>query len=96
MTDSANCYSSIISGRPENEDTGVGIQLSFVWDLRDCLSLTFIDQIFNLAESMAKTVNWHHLSVRRFLLTSYFRVGFLGRKEIRNRRQEGGPKSGGL
>ena len=81
LTDSANCYSSTISGHPENEDKGVRLQRYFVRGLRDCLSLTFVDQVLKLADIATKTVNGHDLPVRRFLLTCYFRVGFLGRKE---------------
>ena len=40
-----------------------------------------------MADSMAKTVNGQQLSVRRFLLTSYFRIGFPGRRVLSEQKE---------
>ena len=79
LTDSASFYSSIMSGRPKIIDRRVRAQPSFVLYLFHCLSVTFVDEAFNLAYRLAKSYNGSRARLRRFLLSSFLVLGFSGR-----------------
>ena len=55
MTDSYNCYSSILPGSPKNSEKSINIQLSYIRDISEIMALTFIDKNFNLADCSTKT-----------------------------------------
>ena len=83
LADSANWYGSILTGHPKTVDKSVRIQLSFIRDLRRSLALTFIDEGYNLADSLTKTKNGHRWLLTAFLQSGMFKVGFLGRQMVK-------------
>ena len=44
LTDSANCYASLLRGKPCTVEKCVRIQSSYLRDLLDAIALTFIDK----------------------------------------------------
>ena len=83
MTDSYNCYSSILSGSPKNSEKSINIQLAYVRDISESLALTFIDKNFNLADCSTKTHGDNNKILRTFLKYGCFKIGFLGRVKVK-------------
>ena len=76
LSDSANCYGPILSGHPKTGGKSVRIQLFSIRDLCHRLALTFIDEGYNLADSLTKNKNGHHGLLTTFLQSGMFKVGF--------------------
>ena len=70
MTDSANAYSSILSGNPMCSEKQVRISLFCVRDVMDIITLSFIDKTFNLSDSGAKERGDYKIAHH------FFRTGF--------------------
>ena len=83
MTDSANCYSSILSGSPSSTEKSVRIILSYLRDICEVTALTFIDQNYNLTDSPTKDKGGNHAILLSFLKWGIFRIGFLGRTQVK-------------
>ena len=76
MTNSYNCYSSIISGSPGNSEKSINVQLAYVRDASGSLALTFIDKNFNSADCSTKTQGENNKILRTFLKYGCFKIGF--------------------
>ena len=81
MADCANAYSSIASGYPRCVEKQLRISLSCIRDMTDVLNISFVDKDFNLADSSTKEYGLEKIATA-FLDSGYFKVGFLGRKEL--------------
>ena len=80
MTDSYNCYSSILSGSPKNTEKSINAQLSYVRDISTSLALTFIGKNYNLSDFSTKSAGGNDKLLGTFLHFGTFRIGFIGRK----------------
>ena len=83
MTDSANCFSSILSGSPSSTEKSVRIILAYLRDMCEVISLTFIDHNYNLTDSPTKEKGGNHAILLSFLRWGIFRIGFLGRRKMK-------------
>ena len=79
MADSANCYSSALSGRPSDDRKSVRITLSYIRDIGELASLTFIDVDYNISDSPTKTVGGIRALLLSFLKYGFFKIGFICR-----------------
>ena len=82
MTDSANCFSSILSGSPTSIEKSARIVLAYLRDMCDVIALTFIDHNYNLTDSPTKEKGGNHAILLSFLRWGIFRIGFLGRTQM--------------
>ena len=88
MTDSANCFSSILSGSPSSTEKSIRIILAYLRDMCEVMSLTFIDHNYNLTDSPTKEKGGNHAIMLSFLRWGIFRIGFLGRSQMKNMKVE--------
>ena len=83
LTDSANIYASLLCGKGSSMGKSVRIQVSYLRDISDVMAITFLGQIYNLADSGSKDRGGHHALLVEFLTTGMFKIGFLGRKKTK-------------
>ena len=88
LTDSANCYASLLCGKPTTVEKCVRIQLSYLRDLLGAIYLTLIDKYFNMSDSSTNDRGGNHLILLNFLRFGYFKIGFLGRKITQERKSQ--------
>ena len=86
LTDSANAYSSVLSGNPSCAEKQTRIGLGCVRDRSDVITLSFIDKDFNLADATTKERSNFKI-LHLFFEEGYFRIGFLGREEVGKRKK---------
>ena len=87
MTDSANCFSSVLSGSPSSTEKSVRIILAYLRDMCEVISLTFIDHNYNLTDSPTKEKGGNHAIMLSFLRWGIFRIGFLGRSKMKEMKE---------
>ena len=83
MTDSANCFSSILSGAPSAVEKSVRIILAYLRDMCDVISLTFIDHNYNLTDSPTTEKGGNRAILLSFIRWGIFRIGFPGRTQMK-------------
>ena len=81
MTDSYNCYSSILPGSPKNSEKGINIQLSYIRDISEILALTFIDKILTLRIVLQNQMMETTGSCTRFCVLDALGLDFWGERK---------------
>ena len=86
LTDSANAYSSLVSGFPHTVEKSMRVILSYTRNLLTVMCISFIDKDYNLADCGTKSPSVIQGLLTQVLQRNIFKLGFMGRSWIQEQR----------